>query len=78
MNDNPLLFDFLYADHERVASFLAQLYGIGSPTEAAQSAAKGKKTDQKADLKLGIIGVGAGGEREWGQGLPCLGQAPNQ
>lgn len=67
MEDAPILLDFLYADHERVASFLAQLYGIGAPKETEQSATKGKSTNRKGTLSLGAIGAGAANEREWGQ-----------
>lgn len=55
----PIL-DFLYADHERVASFLAQLIGgDGVLTEVSAGASRSKtdKTEGKASLKAFDIGV---------------------
>jgi hypothetical protein len=61
------LLDFLYADHERVASFLAQLYGAGAPKETERTASKGKKTQNKGSLKLGLAEGELAGERDWAQ-----------
>src|SRR5688500_13483822 len=67
MEANQILLDFLYADHERVASFLAQLHGLGTPKETQQSASKAKSTGQKGGLQLGVASGGGTNEREWGQ-----------
>ncbi|MBS0502192.1 MAG: hypothetical protein JSS55_00010 [Proteobacteria bacterium] len=63
MSESVLL-DFLYADHERVASFLAQLLGSGSPTESERTGSKGKTSTRKAGLSLGPISAGLEGERD--------------
>lgn len=62
-----LLLDFLYSDHERVASFLAQLYGTGAPKESERIASSGKTTDKKGGLNFGPVSVGMGNEREYSQ-----------
>lgn len=61
------LLDFLYADHERVASFLAQIEGRGSLKESATAGTQQSKEGKKAGLKLGIAEGNLGSEREWGK-----------
>lgn len=60
-----LLLDFLYADHERVASFLAQIQGEGSLKETNQAATAQKKSKQEGGLKLGLLDGKLGAERDW-------------
>lgn len=62
----PLL-DFLYADHERVASFLAQIQGEGSLKESYQAGTTQKKGQRHGDLKLGLFEAGLAEERDWGK-----------
>jgi hypothetical protein len=59
--------DFLYADHERVASFLAQLEGEGAPKEMEKSATKSKKSNSEGKINVGVLEGGIGSERDWGQ-----------
>ncbi len=61
------LFDFLYADHERVASFLAQLHRSGTPTETEEAATKGKRGTKKGGIKLGLVEGETEAERDWGR-----------
>lgn len=65
MEEAAPLLDFLYADHERVASFLAQLYGSGTPKETEEAATKAKKLGRRGNLKLGPVEGAVEGERDW-------------
>lgn len=67
MEEATPLLDFLYADHERVASFLAQIYGTGTPKQNEESATKGKKSNRHGGLKLSLLEGGLENERDWGQ-----------
>jgi hypothetical protein len=59
----PIL-DFLYADHERVASFLAQLIGgDGVLTEVSAGASKSKKGGAEGKANAEIFGVGFKGSK---------------
>ena len=59
------MLDFLYADHERVASFLAQQSGIGALVENEETASKTKTSGKGGELRLGPIGGSAKGEKNW-------------
>lgn len=66
MTDTPKpLLDFLYADHERVASFLAQIHGEGILKETNEAAIAQKKSSKRGDVKLGPLSGGLGTERDW-------------
>jgi hypothetical protein len=64
---NTTLFDFLYSDHVRVASFLAQLTGSGALKESERSGTKSKTTRRTGGLSLGPIKGGLEGQRDWHQ-----------
>lgn len=59
------LFDFLYSDHERVASFLSQLNGIGALKTNEQLSSQSKNTAKKGTAKFGVGQVGIENDREW-------------
>lgn len=59
------MLDFLYADHERVASFLAQESGLGALINNEETASKTKVTGVEGRLSLGPVGGSATGERNW-------------
>jgi hypothetical protein len=61
---NPLL-DFLYADHERVASFLAQIQHAGVLRGAEETAGRGEKSTKEGGLNLGPLHGGLSGEQDW-------------
>jgi hypothetical protein len=65
MSQSAKIFDFLYADHEKVASILSQLGNDGTPRETSVRAQRGK--DTKAAISAKIAGVGA--ELGSGRGL---------
>lgn len=54
------LIDFLYSDHERVASFLAQINGLGSLIQNEEKSSKAKSDSKKGELKAGFLSGGAG------------------
>lgn len=58
------LLDFLYADHERVASFLAQIGGEGAPKETEKTATRARKTNREGGVKLGLVEGAVGSERD--------------
>lgn len=64
---NNALIDFLYSDHERVASFLAQILGSGAPKGSERAGSKGRSSKQNAGLDFGIVKAGLEGERDWNQ-----------
>lgn len=63
----PSLLDFLYSDHERVASFLSQINVDGVVTGSEKSASKGKQNSRDGKIKLGPFEGGLGVERDWNQ-----------
>lgn len=67
LENSLALLDFLYADHERVASFLAQLYGAGTPSGTERTAGKHKRESHEGKLKLGMGEGGLGVERDLSQ-----------
>lgn len=69
MESGTTLYDFLYSDHERVASFLSQLHEDGTLKESEKEASKGKASTKKADVKLGIAGLEGQADREWSQSV---------
>lgn len=56
------LLDFLYSDHERVASFLAQISGMGALTNAEKTASKQKKGQFEGGADIHMFK--AGGRKE--------------
>lgn len=54
---HPKIFDFLYADHEKVASILSQLEEDGLPKETSIRAQRAKVTKSGFSAKLGGIGA---------------------
>lgn len=65
MDQTIRLLDFLYADHERVASLLAQINGSGALTGTEEMAGTKKTGRTKGDVKLGIASVGGDSGRDW-------------
>lgn len=63
------MYDFLYADHERVASFLAQRSGIGALVGNEEVASKAKSSGKKAGLNLGAISGSAEGGLNWSKDI---------
>ncbi|HKT86376.1 MAG TPA: hypothetical protein VJQ77_09850 [Novosphingobium sp.] len=59
------LCDFLYSDHERVASFLAQLNGIGVLKSNEQTSSKSKNEGSKGSAKLPFADFGISSDRDW-------------
>jgi hypothetical protein len=59
------LLDFLYADHERVASFLAQIDGQGALKTTEETGTKSKSETAKGGLNLGVVSVGGEGTTDW-------------
>jgi hypothetical protein len=64
MEPKKPLIDFLYADHERVASFLAQIHGEGNLRETNETGKANRKVGARGELKLGLVAGGAGSDRE--------------
>lgn len=54
--ESKKIFDFLYADHEKVASILSQIEDGGAPSETSVRAQRGK--DNKAGLSAKLAGIG--------------------
>lgn len=71
MNSNEpardALLDFLYSDHERVASFLSQLAGSGALKASEAMGTKIKTHKQKGAFAAGLISAGLEGDRSWKQ-----------
>lgn len=65
MTETSSLLDFLYSDHERVASFLAQLGDAGVQKSGEQIAIKARKDAKKAGLKLGPIHGDLSQDYDW-------------
>lgn len=63
MDDLPLL-DFLYADHERVASLLSQLNKTGTPKEVSEVATRKRSSNKRGGLKLGVVSYEQGGAHD--------------
>lgn len=63
------MFDFLYADHERVASFLAQRSGIGALVGNEETASKSRSSDKKGALNLGAVSGSASGGNNWSKDI---------
>lgn len=59
------MLDFLYSDHERVASFLAQNSGLGALVSNEQTSSKNKTSGKEGSVSLGAIGGSAKGETNW-------------
>jgi len=59
------MLDFLYADHERVASFLAQNSGVGALVGSEETASKTKASEKGGGLNLGPISGSAKGGSNW-------------
>lgn len=65
MAETSSLLDFLYSDHERVASFLAQLSDTGVQKSGEQVAVKARKDINKGGLKLGSIHGDLSQDHDW-------------
>jgi len=61
------LLDFLYADHERVASFLAQIDENGLVKESERIGSKGRQSDRTGKVKIGPVEGSLGNEKDWKQ-----------
>ena len=59
------MLDFLYADHERVASFLAQTSGIGALVGNEQQSSKVKSSEKSGGLAFGLASGSAKGASDW-------------
>jgi hypothetical protein len=59
------MLDFLYADHERVASFLAQKNGLGALVGNEETAAKSTSSEKEAGLNLAAARGSAKGGTNW-------------
>lgn len=59
------MYDFLYSDHERVASFLSQLNSSGALSSVEQSGGKAKSNTKKGGLNFGPVQAGLAQELEW-------------
>lgn len=65
MKDDERLVDFIYADHEKVASLIAQSSGVGALVGTEQHGQKGRTEKQDAGIRLGRSGVGRQDDRSW-------------
>lgn len=63
------LHDFLYADHERVASFLAQINGIGALVGNEETASKTRSTGKEGGLNFGAASAKAKGTTDWSKDI---------
>lgn len=63
------MLDFLYADHERVASFLAQRSGIGALVGNEETASKAKKSGKGGKLNLAAATASAQNEQNWSKDI---------
>ena len=59
------MLDFLYADHERVASFLAQQSGIGALVGNEETASKSQSSEKKGGLNVAMASGSATGKTDW-------------
>lgn len=56
MNDQPdRIFDFLYSDHERVASLLSQIEGMGDLKSTHQVSAKSTSSEKKGSVGVPLL-----------------------
>lgn len=67
--DRKELIDFLYADHERVASFVSQLSGLGILKGYEREFDKEKARGKEGGLKIGGIGGSASSDTSWHRGI---------
>jgi len=65
----PSLLDFLYSDHERVASFVSQLSGIGFLKGYERQSDKDKNKAKEGSLKVGGVGGSASLDTSWHRGI---------
>ena len=63
------MYDFLYSDHERVASFLAQQSGVGALVGNEETATKSKLNAKKAGLHVGAISGSADSGLNWSKDI---------
>ena len=68
-NAAPALIDFLYADHERVASFVSQLSGMGVLKGYERQSDKQKTNKKEGGVDFGIIKGGLGSDTNWHRGI---------
>lgn len=60
-----MMLDFLYSDHERVASFLSQLHTSGSLQAVEQGGQKTKSTQKEGGLSFGPVKGGISQGHDW-------------
>lgn len=63
------LIDFIYADHERVASFVSQLSGHGVLKGYERQSDKEKGKSKEGSAKLGGFGASAAADTSWHRGI---------
>ena len=63
------MLDFLYADHERVASFLAQNSGLGALVGNEETSSKNRISGSEGKVNLGPVGGSAKGEASWSKDI---------
>lgn len=63
------MLDFLYADHERVASFLAQNSGVGALVGSEQQSTKARSSEKGGGLDFGLVSGAAKGGVNWSKDI---------
>ena len=63
------MLDFLYADHERVAAFLAQHSGVGALVGNEETASKAKTSEKGGGINLGAAAGSAKGGTNWSKNV---------